>query len=132
MAGTANDNAGPRRQWAAFPVVYMFGLTFVSTLVLVGLSRFTDERVRANRQIRFERAVLQAVGIEAGAGVGSARPMARTGGRTSTSGAAATGPAGGHRTGRHLRSRSRSMAWRWAVGMRTRLITSTWGGVFAT
>lgn len=53
-----------RDSWA-YPVVYMFAATFVATGVLIGFSRLTAERVAANRQVLFERAVLLALGWDA-------------------------------------------------------------------
>ena len=49
------------RERALYPVVYMFAATAVLTAILVGLSHSTRTRVEANRQVRFERAVLMAV-----------------------------------------------------------------------
>jgi len=50
----------------SFPVLYMFAVTFVATGILIGLSRSTAGRVEANKQILFERAVLSALGVDAG------------------------------------------------------------------
>ena len=47
-----------------YPVVYMFTVTFLFTVILVGFARFTQPRVAANEQIFFERAVLMAGGAE--------------------------------------------------------------------
>ncbi|MBN1556815.1 MAG: FMN-binding protein [Lentisphaerae bacterium] len=53
------------RDRAEYPAVYMFAVTLVFTAILVGLARGTQERVEANRRIRFERAVLRAAGLDA-------------------------------------------------------------------
>jgi Na+-transporting NADH:ubiquinone oxidoreductase subunit C len=45
---------------AWFPVAYMFIVTACFSTVLMGFSRVTRDRVRANEQIMFERAVLEA------------------------------------------------------------------------
>ena len=47
----------------AYPVFYMFAVTFVAAGVLIGLSRFTAQRVEANREVLFEKAVLMALGL---------------------------------------------------------------------
>lgn len=57
---------GRLRRHAGYPVVFMFVVTFFFSAVLIGFSRFTAEQVDANRQIRFERAVLSAVGADVG------------------------------------------------------------------
>ncbi len=44
----------------AYPVAYMFAVTFFFTLILVGISTATRERVEANRRIMRERALLMA------------------------------------------------------------------------
>ncbi len=44
----------------AYPVLYMFIITFFFAIILVGVSTATRERVEANRQIRRERALLMA------------------------------------------------------------------------
>lgn len=54
------------RNRPAYPVVYMFVVMFCFTAVLVGLARSAADRVEANRQIMFEKAVLLALGIEVG------------------------------------------------------------------
>ncbi|HDS83851.1 MAG TPA: FMN-binding protein [Phycisphaerales bacterium] len=43
-----------------FPVAYMFVVTACFSTVLIGFSRLTRERVEANQEIAFERAVLEA------------------------------------------------------------------------
>ncbi len=53
------------RDRRAYPVFYMFAVTFVSTGVLIGLNRMTEDRVEANRQVLFEEAVLFALGWDA-------------------------------------------------------------------
>ena len=64
MADSDQDKAKTSlREKAAYPVGYMFGVTFLAAAVLIGLVRFTDERVQANRRILFERAVLESVGL---------------------------------------------------------------------
>lgn len=59
-----NESAAPLgqklRQHPAYPVLYMFAVTFVFVVVLVGLSRATRERVEANRRVLRERAILMA------------------------------------------------------------------------
>ena len=50
------------RPW--YPIVYMFVVTAAFSSVLIGLSRFTRSRVEANKQLAFERAVLQALPLE--------------------------------------------------------------------
>jgi Na+-transporting NADH:ubiquinone oxidoreductase subunit C len=42
-----------------FPVLYMFVITVCFSSVLIGFSRLTRERVLANEQLLFERAVLE-------------------------------------------------------------------------
>lgn len=49
---------------AWYPILYMFIVTAVFSSVLIGLSRMTQERIQANEQIAFERAVLNALAIE--------------------------------------------------------------------
>jgi Na+-transporting NADH:ubiquinone oxidoreductase subunit C len=53
------------REKRSYPVLYMFAVTFVAAGVLIGLNRFTSDRVEANRQVFFERAVLGALGWDA-------------------------------------------------------------------
>ncbi len=64
------DNKGSRKtttrlsafkSGSAYPVLYMFLVTFFFTLILVGLGALTRERVEANKQVMFERAVLMSV-----------------------------------------------------------------------
>lgn len=43
-----------------FAVIYMFALTAFFSTLLIGFSRFTRQRVLANEQLNFERAVVQA------------------------------------------------------------------------
>jgi Na+-transporting NADH:ubiquinone oxidoreductase subunit C len=43
-----------------YPVVYMFIVTAFFSSIVIGVARFTQDRVDANKQIAFERAVLQA------------------------------------------------------------------------
>lgn len=66
MAGNGNDRTrGKRfREQPLYPVFYMFAVMFCFTAVLIGLSRATGDRVEANRQIRFETAVVKALGID--------------------------------------------------------------------
>lgn len=54
------------RSHIGFPVVYMFVVMLFFASVVVGFARFTAERVAANRQILFERAVLIALGFDVG------------------------------------------------------------------
>jgi Na+-transporting NADH:ubiquinone oxidoreductase subunit C len=46
------------KQSRYFAVIYMFTLTAVLSTMLIGLERLTRQRVKANEQIAFERAVL--------------------------------------------------------------------------
>ncbi len=46
-----------------YPVVYMFVVTAFFSSVVIGLTRFTHDRVAANEQLAFEKAVLEAAGI---------------------------------------------------------------------
>lgn len=41
-----------------FPVAYMFVVTAFFSSIVIGFARFTDERVEANRDLAFEKAVL--------------------------------------------------------------------------
>jgi len=43
-----------------FAIVYMFVVTAVFSSVLIAFSRLTQDRVRANEQLNFERAIVQA------------------------------------------------------------------------
>jgi Na+-transporting NADH:ubiquinone oxidoreductase subunit C len=52
---------------AWYPILYMFIVTAVFSSVLIGLSRMTQERIQANEQIAFERAVLNALAVEGAA-----------------------------------------------------------------
>jgi len=63
-ATTGGSAAERLRQQALFPVAYMFVATFLLASVLVGVARFTAERVQANSRVLFERAVLESIGIE--------------------------------------------------------------------
>jgi len=47
-----------------FPVLYMFVITAFFSSILIGLSRFTRERVEVNQQLAVEKAVLEALPIE--------------------------------------------------------------------
>jgi Na+-transporting NADH:ubiquinone oxidoreductase subunit NqrC len=42
-----------------FTIVYMFVVTAFFSSIVIGFARFTDDRVRANRQLAFETAVLE-------------------------------------------------------------------------
>ena len=44
-----------------FPVVYMFVVTAFFSSILIGLARFTRDRVDANQRLAFEKAVLTAL-----------------------------------------------------------------------
>lgn len=63
-----NDSAKQEKQRfrdsALFPVVFMFAVTFVTAAVLIALVRSTQGKVDANQRIQFERAVLEAVGLD--------------------------------------------------------------------
>ena len=43
-----------------FPIAYMFVVTACFSSVLIGFAKLTEDRVRANEQLMFERAVLEA------------------------------------------------------------------------
>lgn len=47
-----------------YPVLYMFAVTAAFSAVLIGLSRFTRDRVVANQRNAFERAVLEALPLD--------------------------------------------------------------------
>lgn len=47
-----------------YPVLYMFVATAFFSSILIGLSRFTIERVQANQRLAVEKAVLEALPIE--------------------------------------------------------------------
>ncbi|MBN1126313.1 MAG: FMN-binding protein [Sedimentisphaerales bacterium] len=47
------------KEKSLFPVGYMFVVTAVFSSVLIGLNAFTRDKVEANQQIAFERAVLE-------------------------------------------------------------------------
>jgi len=47
------------REKAYFPVVYMFAVTAFFSSVVIGLTRLTAGRVRANEKLAFEKAVLK-------------------------------------------------------------------------
>jgi Na+-transporting NADH:ubiquinone oxidoreductase subunit C len=49
-----------------YPVVYMFVVTAFFSSVVIGLARFTHDRVAANERVAFEKAVLEAAGILGG------------------------------------------------------------------
>jgi len=49
------------RTW--FPIAYMFVVTAVFSLVLVGFARLTRDRVEANERLAFEKAILAALPI---------------------------------------------------------------------
>lgn len=46
-----------------YPIAYMFIVTFLFSMILIGLSRATKERVEANQQLNFEFAVLKSLPI---------------------------------------------------------------------
>jgi Na+-transporting NADH:ubiquinone oxidoreductase subunit C len=46
-----------------YAVVYMFLITAFFSSVVIGLAKFTEEKVEANRQLAFEKAVLQVCGL---------------------------------------------------------------------
>lgn len=46
-----------------FAVVYMFLITAFFSSIVIGFARFTADRVEANRQLAFEKAVLQVSGL---------------------------------------------------------------------
>lgn len=43
-----------------FPIAYMFVVTAAFSTVLIGFAKLTEDRVQANEQVMFERAVLEA------------------------------------------------------------------------
>lgn len=47
-----------------FPILYMFVVTAVFSSILIGLSRFTRDRVEANELLAFEKAVLMALSFD--------------------------------------------------------------------
>jgi Na+-transporting NADH:ubiquinone oxidoreductase subunit C len=49
------------RTHAWYPVVFMFLITAIPSALLIGFSRFTRERVKANEQFALEHAILKAV-----------------------------------------------------------------------
>ena len=50
------------RPW--YPILYMFVVTAFFSAVLIGLSRFTRDRVEANQRVALERAVLEALPLD--------------------------------------------------------------------
>lgn len=46
-----------------FAVVYMFVVTAFFSSVVIGFARFTEDKVQANRQLAFEKSVLQVFGL---------------------------------------------------------------------
>ena len=46
-----------REKWW-FPIAYMFVVTAFFSSIVIGFARFTDERVEANKDLAFEKAVL--------------------------------------------------------------------------
>jgi Na+-transporting NADH:ubiquinone oxidoreductase subunit C len=48
---------------AWYAVVYMFLITAFFSSVVIGLAKFTEEKVDANRKLAFEKAVLQVCGL---------------------------------------------------------------------
>ncbi|MCX7846749.1 MAG: FMN-binding protein [bacterium] len=61
------------RERAWYPVAYMFVVTAVPTMLLLGLSEATRERVKRNERLAFERAVIQALEPELSASLPKAR-----------------------------------------------------------
>ncbi len=53
-----------------FSVVYMFIVTAFFSSVVIGFARFTQDRVEANRQLAFEKAVLEVCGLAQGISTG--------------------------------------------------------------
>jgi Na+-translocating ferredoxin:NAD+ oxidoreductase RnfG subunit len=49
-----------------FAIVYMFVVTAFFSSIVIGFARFTDDRVRANYQLAFERAVLEVFSLAQG------------------------------------------------------------------
>mgnify|MGYP001605367002 CR=1 FL=1 len=60
------ENHGPLKtlQTGAYPVVFMFAATFLTTGILVGIARLTASRVEANRQVLVEKSVMMALGLD--------------------------------------------------------------------
>ncbi len=56
-----------REKWW-FPIIYMFVVTAFFSSIVIGFSRFTGERVEANKDLAFERAVLAVLPGLLGAG----------------------------------------------------------------
>ncbi len=62
MMSDDNDKQAVKfRDMRAYPIVYMFVVTFAAAGVLIGLGHATAARVETNREMFFERAVLSAV-----------------------------------------------------------------------
>lgn len=47
-----------------YPIVYMFVVTFFFSAILIGLSRITRDRVRANEQSAFEKAIILSLPLD--------------------------------------------------------------------
>lgn len=47
-----------------YPVFYMFVITAVLSAIVIGFAQLTNERVEANRQIAFERAILSVLPVD--------------------------------------------------------------------
>jgi len=47
-----------------YPVLYMFVVTAFLSSILIGLSRFTHDRVQANQKLAVEKSVLEALSVE--------------------------------------------------------------------
>lgn len=47
-----------------YPVLYMFLLTALLSSVMIGFARLTEDRIQANQRLAFERAVLEALGLD--------------------------------------------------------------------
>jgi len=52
------------REKSWFPIVYMFVITAFFSSILIGLARFTRDRVDANQRLAFEKAVLTALPLD--------------------------------------------------------------------
>ncbi|MHC5059742.1 MAG: FMN-binding protein [Planctomycetota bacterium] len=49
-----------------FAIIYMFVVTAFFSSIVIGFARLTEDRVRANRQLAFERAVLEVFSLAEG------------------------------------------------------------------
>ncbi len=59
------------RQKPWYPVLYMFVVTAFFSSILIGFSRFTQDRVEANQRIAFEKAILKSLPLSLPSGASS-------------------------------------------------------------